>query len=487
MRAYKKIKRRISMLLTAILIIGNIGATGVAAQAADNNRFITIDSAHAYEGMKTSFEKGYEPVVKDDTMRLVVPFLSETELKNKNLTVMVEFDSKKSAPFYYKNYCKTVKQTEKGLYLYTSKLKLDEDRVNGKYPVRLKVQGETAQGQQFTEYFTIYVEIADGVDSAEKLTDSEDVMNSMDTGMDEEGVAGESTGIDSGISGESATQETANHQPRLLLESNNLMDHQLEAGKSYELSLVIRNCSKTSAIENAKVRIQTEETGLELAQSSYYYERVAAGQTMTLTQQITVARNVPMGNVPLQLTIDYDDALGTVYTESETILLQVVQVPEVTLADIVFPESVYGAETDALTIQIQNSGLMPIYNAKVTIESGELSPTKDLVVGTLEAGSAQDGELLIFINRQDSEQYEARGTVILTYEDSNGQVYTQEQEIGTTILQPQTLKLQVEEKPETNQWGTTIVIGIVLLLILVIICVLVRLQYYKKRVLAYEK
>lgn len=30
------------------------------------------------------------------------------------------------------------------LYLYTSRLKLNEDRKNGKYPVRLKVQGETA-------------------------------------------------------------------------------------------------------------------------------------------------------------------------------------------------------------------------------------------------------------------------------------------------------------------------------------------------------
>ena len=130
---------------------------------------IVIDANKKYEGMEASFAQGYEPAIQKNTMTLVVPFLARMDVKNHRLQVGVSFEKGETSPFYYKNYQKSIRESEDGVYLYRCRLKLKKNRMNGQYPLHLLVQAQTAEGIVQQE-FTIYVEISDGQIGAWNLT-----------------------------------------------------------------------------------------------------------------------------------------------------------------------------------------------------------------------------------------------------------------------------------------------------------------------------
>lgn len=205
--------------------------------------------------------------------------------------------------------------------------------------------------------------------------------------------------------------------------------------------------------------------------------------------------------VSVQLQFDYEDSKGNSYTSTETAGFGILQPQQAELVNLSFPENVYASDTDSLTFQIQNTGLSVLYNVKVRIEGKGLFPEEELFLGNVEAGTAVDGEILVFIGTLDmkestensgedsEEKYgDTSGTVIFSYENENGEVVEQRQELPTTILKPQVVELKVEqEEPQTNQWWITIAAGIVLLLFFLLLWLYLRLQYWKKRVNFHER
>ncbi len=94
-------------------------------------------------------------------MTLVIPFVSDSNMEKKRITVGVGFESGQECPFYYKNYQKQVKMSGEGVYLYRCRLKLKENRVNGQYPLYLWAEGKEG-GNLLRQEFTVYIEITDG-------------------------------------------------------------------------------------------------------------------------------------------------------------------------------------------------------------------------------------------------------------------------------------------------------------------------------------
>ena len=72
-------------------------------------------------------------------------------------------------------------------------------------------------------------------------------------------------------------------------------------------------------------------------------------------------------------------------------------------------------------------------------------------------------------------------TVIFSYENEQGEVSEQKQELKTSIKKPQIVELKVEkEAPKTNQWWITILAGAFLVLILIIIWLYLRMKHYRR-------
>ena len=111
----------------------------------------------------------------------------------------------------------------------------------------------------------------------------------------------------------------------------------------------------------------------------------------------------------------------------------------------------------------------------------------------MEAGASLDGEIPVFagtldmdadgnVQEEGGEKYgDTVGTVIFSYEDEQGQVIEQKQQLHTAIKKPQVVELKVEKDPEkTNQWWITTVILIIAAMALVIIWLYLRMKHYQR-------
>lgn len=444
---------------------------------------ITIDANHRYEGMENSFAKGYEPSIKKNTMTVVVPFLSETKIKDNKMIVGVSFEREDNSPFYYKNYQKKIKKSADGVYLYQCKIKLKEDRINGQYPLHLSVQAQSEEGVLY-QNFTIYVEITDG--KALVQMDKEEETNFL------ENEAPKETDVPQEMpAGTDFSEEKKIHQPRMMIHENNLQGNSLLAGDSVLWKISAKNCSSNESVENMKITLLSENKDIFFTKTSWYFAKTPAGRTVDLSQDITVGKKAAAEYTSLQFQFEYEDKDGNNYTSTENIKLSVSQPQEVKLVGLSFPESVYESDKNPMTFQVQNTGLAVIYNAKVRLEGRGLFPEKELFLGNIEAGGATDGELQVFAGTLDmdaegemiegAEKYgDTLGKVIFSYENEQGEVVEQVQEIHTSIKKPQVVELKVEkEVQKTNQWWITIVILVFLVLIFGMIWLYLRMRYYK--------
>lgn len=477
---------------------------------------IMVDTKKKYQGMNAAFSKGYEPSIRKNTMNLVIPFLADRELKEDKISVGVVFERDENSPFYYKNYQKEVRQSENGVYLYQCQIKLKKDRVNGQYPLHLSVKaqtsgrqardartsGEQAQDLRATEKtvqqdFTIYVEITDGK-AAIKNGEEEDENPSKEpaggnTGDEFLGTGGlEDTTQPSGTSpGEEIT-----HQPRVLISQNSLQQVSIEAGDSVFWTIKAKNCSGSQSLENMKVMLTCESKDITFEKNEWYFDKTGAGNTVDLSQNITIGKKALEEPIAAQFTFEYEDKKGNAYTSTDTIRISVSQPQQASLVNMSFPESISASETCSLKFQIQNTGLAVIYNARVKMEGKGLYPVGEFFLGNMEASSSMDGEISVFVgtldmNEQgemtggDEDRYgETFGTVVFSYEDAYGNITEQTLDLHTTIKKPKNAKNDNEndkkEEEKTNQWWLAIVVEVVLVLMIINVWLLIRMRRYKK-------
>ena len=246
-------------------------------------------------------------------------------------------------------------------------------------------------------------------------------------------------------------------------------------------------------MENLKVTLLCESRELSFEKTSWYFERAGAGQSMDLSQNITVGQKAAAEPVAVQFQFDYEDKDGNSYSTTETVSLMVRQKQQAALAGVSFPEGVYESESEPLTFQVQNTGLAVLYNVRVCFEGKGLFPDKEMYLGNLEAGASLDGEIKVFVGTLDmdadglviegaGEKYgKTEGEVILSYEDEQGKVEKLSQKLHTTIQKPQVVELSVEkEAPKTNQWWITIVILAMVTMALAMLCLYLRMKHYQK-------
>ncbi len=477
----RKRKKR-SLFAAAVFCMAVLFLTDLKAGAEE---LIHIESNKKYKGMHTSFAEGYSPVIKKNIMYLVVPFRTKAKILN-GLQVGVSFEREENSPFYYRNYQKKVNLSRGGVYLYRCRIKLKKNRMNGQYPLYLEVLAETGE-ETVRQQFTIYIEITDGraAFQNENYPPEDGLPESVP--KEQEGENNEE-------------KEEVSHQPRMMVETNSLQKTPVLAGESFFWTLTAKNCSTDQETENLKVTLISENRDLIFEKTAWYFERIAAGGTMDLSQNIAVEKKAAAEAVPVQFQFDYEDKKGNAYSSAETVVFSIKQTQRAELVNFSMPESFFESDIKPVAFQVQNTGLSVIYNAKVRIEAKGLF-SKEAFLGNMEAGDSKDGELEIFagtlnmdaqgeITDENAEKYgSVSGRVIFTYENEQGETTEQEQAFLTAIQKPEIVELKIEkEEQKTNQWWITVLAMAFLLLMLVIAGLLLRLNYYRRmRRETYEK
>lgn len=465
--------------------------TGKAEKLNDTAVAVCIDNQNVYEGMENAYNKGYQPVCENGKVTLVLPLMCSGKMKQDKITASVDLGDTKDSPFVFRNYeknflCKPeyINGTEetKEIYLVSFTFDLSGSRINGIYPVIINASGEDENGNEIQKAFKNYVTITDGIDKKEKSQNDDKTVegsqetvaevNSNDKDVEivngNDGTAGDITaendeaGIDgipddvseaaepsdaAGLSEQAAggedgaSEETPESAPVILVEKSVVSTGTAKAGEDFDVTVTLKNTSKTKSVQNMVASITVPSADFELKNNSntIFIDKLGAEKTTDLSLTFHVGKSTVDGNYPIEVALSYDDSKANTLSSAGTFVVTVEQPLNVKLTMPAIAADLTAGDTVPLSFQVMNLGRSTVYNVRCDVTGDGLVQTKTAFVGNMESGNDGEGDSNIFISPMEGEnQYgKTTGTVTLTYEDAFGNEHSQEFTFDTSISKKQ--------------------------------------------------
>lgn len=507
--------------------------TGKAEKLNDTAVAVCIDNQNVYEGMESAYNKGYQPVCENGKVTLVLPLMCSGKMKQDKITASVDLGDTKDSPFVFRNYekdflCKPeyINGTEetKEIYLVSFTFDLSGSRINGIYPVIINASGEDENGNEIQKAFKNYVTITDGIDKKEKShNDDKTVEGSQETVAEvnsndkdveivngNDGTAGDITaendatnsenienyeaGIDGipddvseaaepsdaaglsepAVGGEDASsEETPESAPVILVEKSVVSTGTAKAGEDFDVTVTLKNTSKTKSVQNMVASITVPSADFELKNNSntIFIDKLDAEKTTDLSLTFRVGKSTVDGNYPIEVALSYDDSKANTLSSAGTFVVTVEQPLNVKLTMPAIAADLTAGDTVPLSFQVMNLGRSTVYNVRCDVTGDGLVQTKTAFVGNMESGSDGEGDSNIFISpMEDENQYgKTTGTVTLTYEDAFGNEHSQEFTFDTSISKKQddSSKDGGTEKRAMQWWVSIAVISAIIVFVVV--------------------
>lgn len=474
--------------------------TGKAEKLNDTAVAVCIDNQNVYEGMESAYNKGYQPVCENGKVTLVLPLMCSGKMKQDKITASVDLGDTKDSPFVFRNYekdflCKPeyINGTEetKEIYLVSFTFDLSGSRINGIYPVIINASGEDENGNEIQKAFKNYVTITDGIDKKEKSqNDDKTVEGSQETAAEvnsndkdveivngNDGTVGDITAENDALNGENtendddmdgslddttkaaepwdaaglsepaaggedgASEETPESAPVILVEKSIVSTGTAKAGEDFDVTVTLKNTSKTKSVQNMVASITVPSADFELKNNSntIFIDKLGAEKTTDLSLTFHVGKSTVDGNYPIEVALSYDDSKANTLSSAGTFVVTVEQPLNVKLTMPAIAADLTAGDTVPLSFQVMNLGRSTVYNVRCDVTGDGLVQTKTAFVGNMESGNDGEGDSNIFISPMEGEnQYgKTTGTVTLTYEDAFGNEYSQEFTFDTSISKKQ--------------------------------------------------
>ena len=464
--------------------------TGKTQNTIDTAAALCIDNQNVYEGMESAYNKGYQPVCENGKVTLVLPLMCSGKMKQDKITASVDLGDTKDSPFVFRNYekdflCKPeyINGTEetKEIYLVSFTFELNESRINGIYPVIINASGEDENGNEIQKAFKNYVTITDGIDKKEKSQNDKTVEGSQETAAevnsndkdveivngndgtagditsenDEAGIAGipddvseaaepaDAAGLSEPAAGgeDASSEETPESAPVILVEKSVVSTGTAKAGEDFDVTVTLKNTSKTKSVQNMVATITVPSADFELKNNSntIFIDKLGAEKTTDLSLTFHVGKSTVDGNYPIEVALSYDDSKANTLSSAGTFVVTVEQPLNVKLTMPAIAADLTAGDTVPLSFQVMNLGRSTVYNVRCDVTGDGLVQTKTAFVGNMESGNDGEGDSNIFISPMEGEnQYgKTTGTVTLTYEDAFGNEHSQEFTFDTSISKKQ--------------------------------------------------
>ena len=375
-------------------------------------QLFVIDDSNIYPGMDRAYKDGYSPLIVEGNLYLVLPLNTRMNAPVTMMQATLDLGSGTETPFCYRNYQQTIgrswqkinssEETKEVFYVFFS-MPLRDDRINGSYPVTVRLS-YTIDNISYNQDFLVYVEICDGKDA-----DAPEVV----------------------------------YQPKIMVIDSIFESEKIYAGDAFSTTVVLKNMSKDTVIRNMTITVSCSGTGITLEEKSntFYFEKLGAEKELQLPLSFSTTSEVTEGQYSIQLSMNYDTYKERALLAEGCVYFQVYQKAEVEFESGEISQSITAGDSEPLAIQIINKGRSKIHNVSCCLQVPGLSSGKSLFLGNVEGGMAASGEMTIFAGSKDpqaetdEERYgDTYGKLILSYEDAEGTVYTEEKDVYTKIL-----------------------------------------------------
>jgi hypothetical protein len=413
---------------------------------------LEIDNVHIFDGMNKAYEGGYIPTVKDGKATVILPLISNGDIKNNTISVTPNLGDTASSPFVYGNYQKTISRQDNSVtggatvssFLVRFDFPLVSGRYNGVYPVVIDVQAQAAGGSPIQQTFTTYITIADGKDP--------------------------------NATPPTPQPEKPASQPKVIVSGYSISPEAVMAGEEFTANITLKNTSEKKSVQNMTVTASCDSPGLLLENDSdtFFISKLGKGAETSIELSYKADLEIVPQLYNITLTIQYDNSDATPLTSSGTVPVIISQPLRVEMDTPQIPQEVNAGDTFPLSVQVMNMGRSKAFNVRCELSALGLIPSSSVFIGNLEAGTAMTGDTNVFVGTKDmsegytgTDQYGAtKGIITLIYEDEDGKEYTQQIDIATNINTPVIPQAdEPEEEPEkAGQWWISLLIGITVIL-----------------------
>ena len=221
--------------------------------------------------------------------------------------------------------------------------------------------------------------------------------------------------------------------------------NQLFAGDEAILSMTIRNDDKN--VNARKVRIgasiDTKVLLFTMGETdTKYVDVIESEKSADISYKITVANEAAEGPTNFSVTLNYENWEVTQASASQTLPLIVKQPVRVEVGEpTIYDSDAKPDEPIAMSLNIVNKGRSKIYNVSIDVEGKGLSMYEDYYGGDVLPAAKLNPDILV----SSTTAGKCSGNLLVHYEDSEGEVYTETVPVSFTVAEQ-----PVVQQPEQN-------------------------------------
>ena len=218
--------------------------------------------------------------------------------------------------------------------------------------------------------------------------------------------------------------------PKIMVKDFTFGGNSVEAGKEFTLELTLFTTSGNTNLEDVMVGLTfpTDSKSVSLASGSMntYVGAMAPNETRTISYKMVTDATMEPGsvNITVQLTSKNGEAA------SSPISIPVTQPERFEITNVEAPETMMMGEEGYLSVTFVNKGKSAINNLTAEIQGENLAnPGQSQFLGNVAAGTENSVDFSVMASAEGV----INGKVILSYENSKGEVATLEKEFSCTV------------------------------------------------------
>jgi hypothetical protein len=239
-------------------------------------------------------------------------------------------------------------------------------------------------------------------------------------------------------------------KPKLIISNFSTDEEELKAGSVFNFKFDIKNTHNSVDARNIKVTISQADNIFSVTKGSntFYITEISAGETVENNIELRVKSDATTKAYPIIIKMEYEyegaeanPTTGEIgETAEETINLQAVENSRPVVDNITVGswDAPIVNQPTTLSFQFYNMGKSALNNVHASVEGDFYLSTGNMYfIGNVEAGGQEYAEMEVIPTLEG----QAKGTLIVTFEDSNGDEVTVKKEFegaiqGETIIPP---------------------------------------------------
>lgn len=242
---------------------------------------------------------------------------------------------------------------------------------------------------------------------------------------------------------------------RIIVDSFQTIPEKIIAGQEFELIIHMKNASSDLNASNILFSLESEKVSDSAVFStlsgsnSFVVNALGPGESKELRLHMVSKASVDQRSYFIKINEKFDSPQFKNAEESVNIDLNVFQIAKLTLGNIALePEPLNLGDEASLTFPISNSGRVTLYNVSVSVKAPFVKEN-EFYVGNIKPGETGNVDTLISAIEANTNMEKA--TIVVSYEDENGNVSTFEKEIDfmvVELLETEDIGMGIDEMDE---------------------------------------